>query len=52
MFDNILQSIEGVAVYPIFSLLIFFVFFVGLGIWVYKADKNYLKKMSELPIEK
>ncbi|CAN5480080.1 cbb3-type cytochrome c oxidase subunit 3 [soil metagenome] len=52
MFNEVLQSIDGISIYPIFSLLIFFVFFLGLTIWVIKADKNYLKKMSELPIEK
>ena len=52
MFNNVLQSIEGIAIYPIFSLLLFFFFFLGLGIWVFKADKNYIKEMSEIPFEK
>ncbi|MBS1493382.1 MAG: CcoQ/FixQ family Cbb3-type cytochrome c oxidase assembly chaperone [Bacteroidetes bacterium] len=52
MFDNILTSIEGIAIYPIFSLVIFFLFFLGLTVWVLKADKKYLEKMSEIPFEK
>lgn len=52
MFNEILSSIDGVAIYPIFSLLIFFLFFIGLGIWVLKADKKYIEKMSEIPFEK
>ncbi len=52
MFDQILTSIEGIAIYPMFSLGIFFLFFVGLLIWVMKVDKKYLDKMSEIPFEK
>ncbi len=52
MFDNIFKTIEGIAVYPVFSLLIFFLFFVGLAIWVLKVDKKYIQKMSEIPFEK
>jgi cbb3-type cytochrome oxidase subunit 3 len=52
MFNQILQSIEGIAVYPMFSLIVFFLFFVGLTAWVFKVDKKYVEKMSRLPIEK
>ena len=51
MFNHYLQSIEGVGIYPIFSLLVFFIFFVVMLIWMLKADKSHLKKMSELPLE-
>ena len=46
-----LAQIEGVAIYPRVSLVIFFVFFSALFIWVATAKKNYLKQMSELPLE-
>ncbi|MBS1514589.1 MAG: CcoQ/FixQ family Cbb3-type cytochrome c oxidase assembly chaperone [Bacteroidetes bacterium] len=52
MFNEILTSIEGIEIYPVFSLIIFFVFFICLAVWVLKADKKYLEKMSELPFEK
>ena len=51
MFNNYLQSIEGVGIYPIFSLIVFFGFFVVMLIWMFKADKVHLKKMSELPLD-
>jgi cytochrome c oxidase cbb3-type subunit 3 len=51
MFNNYLQAIEGVRIYPMFSLLVFFFFFIGLLVWMFKADKNHMKKMSELPLE-
>jgi len=46
-----MESIEGIATYPIISLLIFFVFFVLLFWWVFTAKKDYIKKVSELPLE-
>jgi cbb3-type cytochrome oxidase subunit 3 len=48
---NHMESIEGVATYPMISLLIFFVFFVLLFWWVFTARKEYIKEVSELPLE-
>jgi hypothetical protein len=46
-----LAQIEGVATYPMISLIIFFVFFSALFLWVFTARKPYLKKMSEMPLD-
>ncbi|MGB8705222.1 MAG: CcoQ/FixQ family Cbb3-type cytochrome c oxidase assembly chaperone [Gillisia sp.] len=46
-----LENIDGVAIYPIISLLIFFIFFLGLFLWVFTAKKEHVKEMSELPLE-
>ena len=46
-----LDTIAGVEIYPIISLLIFFLFFVGLTIWVVTAKKEYIKTVSNLPLE-
>ncbi len=46
-----MESIEGVATYPMISLLIFFIFFVVLFLWVVTASKAHVKEMSELPLE-
>ena len=46
-----LQSIEGVEIYPIISLLIFFTFFVVLFWWVFTTSKKQSKAMSEMPLE-
>ncbi len=51
MYKEVLQSIEGIGIYPIISLLFFFVFFVGILVWYFRADKAYLKKMAELPLD-
>ncbi len=46
-----LENIDGVAIYPIISLLIFFTFFVLLFWWVATAKKEYIEEVSNLPLE-
>lgn len=46
-----MESIDGIEIYPIISLLIFFVFFVTLFWWVYTAKKEYLDNVSNLPLD-
>jgi cytochrome c oxidase cbb3-type subunit 4 len=53
MFEQIkhnMETIAGVAVYPVVSLLIFFAFFVGLGIWVFSYKKEKIEEMSQIPL--
>lgn len=52
MKQEILQSIDGVTIYPMFSLFVFVLFFLIVIIWMFRVDKNYLKKMANLPLEK
>ncbi len=51
MFKEVLQSIEGIEIYTIISMIIFILFFIGMTIWLFKVDKRYIKTMSELPLE-
>ena len=51
MYKNILQNIDNVAIWPIISFLIFFIFFICLLWWVFTADKTYIRKMKELPFD-
>lgn len=46
-----LENIDGVAIYPIISLLIFFIFFVGLFWWVFTAKKSHIEEVSNIPLE-
>ena len=46
-----MDSIDGIEIYPIISLLIFFIFFVALFYWVITAKKNYIKEMSHIPLD-
>ena len=48
--DN-LTSIEGIEIFPIISLLIFFSFFIGLGVYMVKVDKKKIKELKNLPLE-
>ncbi|MCU0340772.1 MAG: c-type cytochrome [Spirosomaceae bacterium] len=50
-FRNYLESIDGVAVYPLISLLIFVPFFVGLLWYVWRMDKRKVKKFGDMPLE-
>jgi cytochrome c oxidase cbb3-type subunit 4 len=44
-----LESIAGIEIYPIISLLIFFLFFIGLYSWVYTYKKDKIQELSNLP---
>jgi cytochrome c oxidase cbb3-type subunit IV len=46
-----LETISGVEIYPIISLLIFFTFFVGLFFWVFSYKNERIKELSEMPIK-
>ena len=50
-FRNYLETIDGIAIYPMISLLIFFPFFVGLIWYVFRLDKRIVKKVSDMPLE-
>jgi len=46
-----LENIDGVEIYPIISLLIFFIFFVGLFFWVVTMKKSHIEEVSNIPLE-
>jgi cytochrome c oxidase cbb3-type subunit IV len=50
MYKNVLQGIDNIAIWPVISFVIFFVFFLCLLWWVFSVDKNFVKVMSEMPI--
>jgi len=51
MFKHYFEQIEGIAVYPLISFGIFFLFFLGLLIWVLCVNKQYINTMREKPLE-
>lgn len=51
MYKNVLQSIENIEIWPVISFLIFFIFFLGLLLWVLTADKKLIEKMKMLPMD-
>ena len=46
-----METILGIEIYPIISLLIFFTFFVVLTWWVITAKKDYINTVSNIPFD-
>lgn len=46
-----METIVGIEIFPLISLVIFFVFFVGLFIYVARADKKQINQISRLPLD-
>jgi len=49
-FRNYLETIAGVGIFPLISLVIFFVFFLSLLIYVFRLDKKSVERMSNIPL--
>ncbi|WP_242920187.1 hypothetical protein [Pontibacter liquoris] len=49
MYKNVLQNIAGIDIYPLISLSIFFLFFIGLLLYVTLLDKKHVEAMSHVP---
>tara|TARA_R110001592_G_scaffold362149_1_gene675145 strand:- start:3595 stop:3786 length:192 start_codon:yes stop_codon:yes gene_type:complete len=48
---NYMETISGIEIYPIISLLIFFTFFVVLFYWVATTKKDYINTVSNIPLD-
>lgn len=51
MFKHYFEQVQNVEIWPIISLIIFFVFFTITLVRIFFLDKGYLEKMSGLPLE-
>jgi cytochrome c oxidase cbb3-type subunit IV len=51
MLKQLFESIPGIQIYGIVVLVLFFLLFLAIVFRVSRADKQYLKKMSELPLQ-
>ncbi len=49
--SHYLQQIDGVAIYPIITLVIFLSFFIAISIWAFRLGKRDIKDMSQIPFE-
>jgi cytochrome c oxidase cbb3-type subunit IV len=52
MYKNVLQNIDNIAIWPVISFVIFFLFFICLLWWVFTTDKKVIDKMKDLPLDK
>ncbi|MCK5677854.1 MAG: cbb3-type cytochrome c oxidase subunit 3 [Flavobacteriaceae bacterium] len=46
-----LDTISGVEIYPIISLLLFFIVFITMLIYVFKIPKSSIEEISNLPLD-
>lgn len=46
-----LTSIDGIEIFPIISLVIFFTFFVGLGIYILRTDRKTIEEIKRIPLD-
>lgn len=46
-----LETIAGIEIFPVVALLIFFIFFVGLTLWVMTYKKETIEEISSIPLE-
>ncbi|MBL7998890.1 MAG: cbb3-type cytochrome c oxidase subunit 3 [Candidatus Kapabacteria bacterium] len=51
MMRNVLESIAGIELYPVISLVIFLAVFTGMVVWVLRRDTSYINEMSAMPID-
>lgn len=51
MYKDVLSRIEGVELFPLISLVIFFTFFVLLITWVIRLNRGYIDTMAHMPLE-
>lgn len=51
MFRHIFELVDGVAVYPVIALIIFFTFFLLMLWWLVQMDRDYVRHMEELPLD-
>ena len=47
-----METMEHIAVYPMISLLVFFIFFIVLLYLVIKMDKKSVQFLSNIPFDK
>jgi cytochrome c oxidase cbb3-type subunit 4 len=51
MYKNVLQSIDNIAIWPVISFVIFFLFFLCLLWYVFTINGDFVKRMKDLPMD-
>ncbi|MBS1517512.1 MAG: CcoQ/FixQ family Cbb3-type cytochrome c oxidase assembly chaperone [Bacteroidetes bacterium] len=51
MFKHYFELLDGIDIYPIFSLIVFLIFFIIVILYILKTDKSKFKEISNLPLE-
>jgi cytochrome c oxidase cbb3-type subunit IV len=50
MYKEVLSGIKDISIYPVFSVLVFFVFFSIIIFWVLKSKKSDFDEVSNIPL--
>ena len=51
MFKHYFEQIQNIEIWPIISLILFFVFFTFTMIWIFFLDEKHVEKMKRLPLD-
>ncbi len=51
MIEHVLHDIDGIELFGIVSVALFFIFFTGMLIWAIRLKKTYLASMQDLPLD-
>ncbi len=50
-FINYLENISGIGIFPLISLLVFFLFFVTVCLYLFFLNKKDIEEVSRLPLQ-
>ena len=51
MIENVMHQLGGVNAFGLFTICLFFAFFIGMIVYAVRLKKPYLKTMCELPLQ-
>jgi len=51
MLKDFFESMSGISIFGLISMIFFFLVFLGVIYWVLTADKKYLEKMENMPLD-
>ena len=52
MIRDLIESMAGIEFFGLLSLFIFICLFIAVLYWTFRADKTYIDKMKNLPLDK
>ena len=51
MFKHYFEQISGIDIWPLVSLALFFIFFIGMVVWLIRASKSEMDEISRIPLD-
>lgn len=50
MYKEVLSGIEGIGIYPVISFVVFFLFFLGMTVWIFRSKSSDFEEVSMTPL--